>query len=29
MIRSDCIWNFPLTGQLCTNTAITLRAPDQ
>jgi prepilin-type N-terminal cleavage/methylation domain-containing protein len=29
MIRSDCVWNFPLTGQLCTNTAITLRAPDQ
>jgi prepilin-type N-terminal cleavage/methylation domain-containing protein len=28
-IRSDCVWNFPLTGQLCTNTAITLRAPDQ
>lgn len=28
-IRSDCVWTFPLTGQLCTNTAITLRAPDQ
>jgi type II secretory pathway pseudopilin PulG len=29
MIRSDCVWNFPLTGQLCTNSAISLRAPDQ
>jgi prepilin-type N-terminal cleavage/methylation domain-containing protein len=29
MIRSDCVWNFPLTGQLCTNTVISLRAPDQ
>jgi type II secretory pathway pseudopilin PulG len=29
MIRSDCVWRFPLTGQLCTNTAISLRAPDQ
>jgi hypothetical protein len=29
LIRSDCIWNFPMTGQLCTNTAISLRAPDQ
>jgi type II secretory pathway pseudopilin PulG len=28
-IRSDVVWTFPLTGQLCTNTAITLRAPDQ
>ena len=28
-IRSDCVWTFPLTGQLCTNTAIALRAPDQ
>jgi type II secretory pathway pseudopilin PulG len=28
-IRSDCVWAFPLTGQLCTNTAVTLRAPDQ
>jgi prepilin-type N-terminal cleavage/methylation domain-containing protein len=28
-IRSDCVWTFPLTGTLCTNTAITLRAPDQ
>src|SRR5450432_3762799 len=27
-IRSDCVWWFPLTGQWCTNTAITLRAPD-
>jgi len=28
-IRSDVVWFFPLTGKLCTNTAITLRAPDQ
>jgi len=28
-IRSDCVWNFPLTNQRCTNTAISLRAPDQ
>jgi hypothetical protein len=28
-IRSDCVWTFPLTGQLCTNTAISFRAPDQ
>ena len=28
-IRSDCVWTFPLDGKLCTNTAITLRAPDQ
>ena len=28
-IRSDCIWTFPLTAQLCTNTVITFRAPDQ
>jgi len=28
-IRSDCVWNFPVTGQLCTNTVITWRAPDQ
>jgi prepilin-type N-terminal cleavage/methylation domain-containing protein len=28
-IRSDCVWNCPLTGQLCTNTLITLRSPDQ
>jgi len=28
-IRSDCVWTFPLNGTLCTNTAITLRAPDQ
>jgi prepilin-type N-terminal cleavage/methylation domain-containing protein len=28
-IRSDCVWTFPLTGQLYTNTMITLRAPDQ
>ena len=28
-IRSDCVWAFPLNGKLGTNTAITLRAPDQ
>jgi prepilin-type N-terminal cleavage/methylation domain-containing protein len=28
-IRSDCVWTYPMTGQLCTNTVITLRAPDQ
>lgn len=28
-IRSDVVWFFPLTHQLCTNTIITLRAPDQ
>ncbi|HEX3857573.1 MAG TPA: hypothetical protein VHY30_09790 [Verrucomicrobiae bacterium] len=28
-IRSDCVWTFPLDGKLCTNTAITQRAPDQ
>ena len=28
-IRADCVWSFPLTGQLCTNTAIIFRAPDQ
>jgi type II secretory pathway pseudopilin PulG len=29
LIRSDCIWTFPLTGKLWTNSAISLRAPDQ
>ncbi len=29
MIRSDCTWNFPLNGKVCTNTLITYRAPDQ
>lgn len=29
MIRSDCIWTYPVTGQLATNSMITLRAPDQ
>jgi prepilin-type N-terminal cleavage/methylation domain-containing protein len=29
MIRSDCKWQFPLTGQWSTNSAISLRAPDQ
>lgn len=28
-IRSDCVWTFPITGQLCTNTVVLLRAPDQ
>jgi type II secretory pathway pseudopilin PulG len=28
-IRSDCVWTFALTGQLYTNTVISLRAPDQ
>jgi type II secretory pathway pseudopilin PulG len=28
-IRSDIVWRFPLTGQLITNTIVTLRAPDQ
>ena len=29
MIRSDCIWVFPLTKQTFTNTVVTYRAPDQ
>ena len=29
MIRSDCIWKFPSTGKIFTNTDITYRAPDQ
>ncbi|HTY89156.1 MAG TPA: hypothetical protein VMB80_17040 [Candidatus Acidoferrum sp.] len=28
-IRSDAVWTFPLTGEVFTNTVITLRAPDQ
>jgi prepilin-type N-terminal cleavage/methylation domain-containing protein len=28
-IRSDCVWAFPLDGVVYTNTAITLRAPDE
>ena len=28
-IRSDVVWTFPLDGVVCTNTAITQRAPDQ
>lgn len=28
-IRSDCVWTYPLSGQVCTNTAISIRAPDQ
>jgi len=28
-IRSDVVWWFPMTARLCTNTVISLRAPDQ
>ncbi len=28
-IRSDVVWTFPLDGTLCTNTAISQRAPDE
>ena len=28
-ITCQCVWTFPLDGTLCTNTAISLRAPDQ
>ena len=28
LIRSDVVWTMPLDGKICTNTAITLRAPD-
>ncbi len=28
-IRSDCVWTFPLSGKICTNTAVGYRAPDQ
>jgi type II secretory pathway pseudopilin PulG len=28
-IRSDAVWTFPFTGEIHTNTVITLRAPDQ
>jgi type II secretory pathway pseudopilin PulG len=28
-IRSDCVWTYPMSGAICTNTAIGLRAPDQ
>jgi type II secretory pathway pseudopilin PulG len=28
-IVSKCVWTFPLSGHLCTNTIVTLRAPDQ
>ena len=27
-IRSDCVWTFPSTQQIFTNTVISLRAPD-
>ena len=29
LIRTDCHWTFPLTGQLFTNTVILIRAADQ
>jgi type II secretory pathway pseudopilin PulG len=29
LIRSDAVWTFPLTGKVCTNSIILLRAPDQ
>jgi type II secretory pathway pseudopilin PulG len=29
MIRSDCIWTFPRSGKVFTNTMVTYRAPDQ
>lgn len=29
LIRSDCVWTFPITGKVFTNTVVTLRAPDQ
>ena len=29
MIRSDCVWTFPLDGIVCTNTVVSYRAPDQ
>jgi hypothetical protein len=28
-IRSDCVWTFPLTGLVQTNTVILLRTSDQ
>jgi len=28
-ITCYCVWAFPLDGTLCTNTAVSLRAPDQ
>ncbi|HUA68945.1 MAG TPA: hypothetical protein VMA13_10415 [Candidatus Saccharimonadales bacterium] len=28
-ITVNCIWTFPLDGSLCTNTAVSIRAPDQ
>jgi prepilin-type N-terminal cleavage/methylation domain-containing protein len=28
-ITCMCVWTFPLTGLPCTNTEVTLRAPDQ
>jgi type II secretory pathway pseudopilin PulG len=29
MIRSDCVWTFPRSGIVFTNTMVTYRAPDQ
>ena len=28
-VRSDCVWVFPRTGKIFTNTVITYRAPDK
>jgi Tfp pilus assembly protein PilV len=28
-IVSKCVWTFPFTKRVCTNTMVTLRAPDQ
>jgi len=28
-IVSKCVWTLPLDGRLCTNTVVTLRAPDE
>jgi prepilin-type N-terminal cleavage/methylation domain-containing protein len=28
-IRSACVWAFPMTGKIFTNTVVTLRSPDQ
>ena len=29
MIRSDCIWTYPRSNKVYTNTMVTYRAPDQ
>jgi len=28
-ITCSCVWTYPLSGAVCTNTAVSLRAPDQ